>query len=63
MGCTSGAINLGTHVEGPFVNKARVGAHAISNLRTFDEVITFFLLMSLYLVSHVNKFVCCCNGL
>ncbi|XKL64746.1 hypothetical protein PGB90_004832 [Kerria lacca] len=37
MGCTSGAINLGTHVEGPFVNKARVGAHAISNLRTFDE--------------------------
>lgn len=38
IGPTSGAINLGCHVEGPFVNKKRVGAHAVENLRTFENV-------------------------
>lgn len=38
MGSTTGSINLGVHVEGPFVNKSRVGAHAMENLQTFKEV-------------------------
>lgn len=38
VGETTGAINLGVHVEGPFVNKSRVGAHEVGNLRTLEGV-------------------------
>ena len=39
MGATRGAINLGVHVEGPFMSESRVGAHEVGNLRTLEGVI------------------------
>lgn len=32
--CTPGAVVLGAHLEGPFLNPARAGAHSLATLRT-----------------------------
>jgi N-acetylglucosamine-6-phosphate deacetylase len=38
MGATTGAVNLGVHVEGPFISKSQFGAHDVRNLRTLEGV-------------------------
>lgn len=50
MGSTTGAINLGIHLEGPFINANKVGAHAKEHLRSLTHVRPSFFSFTYYFI-------------